>query len=118
MRPVATLSALERTAHKKLDVLRRRVARLFQGLDGNSRALSHHLTETGLSYTAINLQTFWSNWCRAHYLSCALGTVSVGGSAITSNFGFTSSSDAMAKAIHIVRGGKSPPHTWHSYQEP
>src|SRR5258708_1081364 len=83
LRVVTHLGRLDRFAQKKLGVLGRRAGNLVMSLDGSGVKLSAHLRESELSVLTINLQSFWSNWCRAFYLSCAMGAQTTRGKSVS-----------------------------------
>jgi len=118
MRAVANLGRLDRLARRKLGILGRRAGRLVTGFDGAGLTLSAHLREAELSLLTIGLQSFWSNWCRAYYLSCAVGTRTTRGNVVSNSAGITSFNEAMAMAIQITRGSKVPPNAWRPHEEP
>jgi hypothetical protein len=114
---VYNLRQLDRHARSKLLRFERRARLLRAKLDDAGRLLDEHQLEAELSYLVINLQSYWSNWSRAFYLSGALGTISVSGVTVSSALGLTSERDAMTVAI---RGTliPSPPPVWPSHKEP
>jgi hypothetical protein len=119
MRRVSSLKYLDRHAHTKLSRFERRARLLrFQRNDGGD-TLDTHQIEAEVGSLVINIQSYWSNWCRAFYLSAALGGVTVSGSVITSTLRITSEHDALTVAItRSLTPSKPPPPSWHPYQEP
>jgi hypothetical protein len=113
------LRALDRHARTKLARFQRRARLLRTGHDDAGRMLDLHQLETELGGLVINLQTYWSNWCRAFYLSGALGTVSASGAALSSVLGLTSEHDALTVAITgSLSPSRPPPPDWPSNKEP
>jgi hypothetical protein len=81
--------------------------------------LDIHQLETELGLLVINLQSYWSNWCRALYMSSVFGTVTVSGAAISSGVGIYSERDALTVAIRgTLTPSRPPPLHWQSHQEP
>jgi hypothetical protein len=113
------LKDLDRHAQKKLFRFGRRVRLLRLGHDDGTRLLDAHQREIEMSALIVNLLSFWSNWCRAFYLSSALGAVSASGAPVSSGLRITSEHDALTVAI---TGGltpsKPPPSVWPSRREP
>lgn len=119
MRRAANLRVLDDHAQTKLSRFGRRVALLRRAEDDAGRSLDSHQLETELSHAVINLQSFWSNWCRAYYLSGALGTQSSSGATISSGLSLSNERDALTVAIKGTLTPKHPaPPTWPPYQEP
>jgi hypothetical protein len=119
MRRCSDLRALDRHARAKLGRFQRRARLLRTGHDDASRTLDLHQLETELGGLVINLQTYWSNWSRAFYLSGALGTVSVSGAPLSSALGLTSEHDALTAAITgSLSPARTPPAAWPSNKEP
>jgi hypothetical protein len=119
MRRCSDLRALDRHAHAKLSRFQRRARLLRMGYDDAARSLDLHQLETEIGGLVINLQTYWSNWCRAFYLSGALGTVSASGGALSSGLGLSSEHDALTVAITgSLSPSKPPPPIWPSRSEP
>src|SRR5689334_21731995 len=92
------LVRLERQARKRLDRFLRRARLLDQGLDDAGMPLDEHLLQVEIASTIINLQSFWSNWSRAYYLSACFGTVSISGVVINSALPIANIHDALTVA--------------------
>jgi hypothetical protein len=119
MRRRSKLQDLDRHAGIKLSRFERRVGLLRLGHDDAARPLDLHQIETELGTIVINIQSYWSNWCRAFYLSTAIGTVSVSGGTLSSALGLTSERDALTVAITgSLSPPTPPPSVWPSYREP
>jgi hypothetical protein len=119
MRRRTNLRALDRHARKKLSRFGRRVKLLGFGRDDKGRSLDLHQRETELALVVINIQSYWSNWSRAFYLSAALGAVSASGSALSSTLGLVSEHDALTVAIKgSLHPTRSTPMQWPSSSEP
>jgi hypothetical protein len=119
MRRRSKLQDLDRHAQVKFSRFERRVGLLRLGRDNAARPLDLHQLETELGTIVINMQSYWSNWCRAFYLSTALGTVSASGGALSSALGLTSEQDALTVAITgSLSPSRPPPSVWPSYREP
>jgi hypothetical protein len=119
MRWVSSLKHLDRHAHTKLSRLERRARLLRFQRDDKGNILDIHQIETEVGSLIINTQSYWSNWCRAFYLSGALGGVTISGTVISNGLGITSEHDALTVAItRSLTPSKPPPPSWSAYQEP
>lgn len=119
MRHFRDLSALER----KVDVRVKRASRRAHNIAIGRSTLGHPLdlnqVEAQTAALVINLQSFWSNWCRSYYLSVALGSYSSSGLFIRSGLPINSDHDALTVAIRGSLTPKKPiPPQWAGYQEP
>jgi hypothetical protein len=117
MRRVANLTKLELHAGRKLSRLQRRAELLRSGRDDATRLLDEHQIETELCGLTINLQGYWSNWCRAFYMSSTLGTVSRSGVRVVSRHPVTTEHDALTVAIKSKLISPSP-SPWENHREP
>jgi hypothetical protein len=119
MRRVSNLKHLDRHARTKISKFERRARLLRSQRDDMGSALDTHQLETEVGSLVINVQSYWSNWCRAFYLSGALGGVTVSGTVISSGLGITSEHDALTIAItRSLTPSRPPPPSWPTYQEP
>lgn len=119
MRHRSHLRALYRHVDAKLSRFERRVLLLRLGRDDGGRPLDLHQLETELAAVVLNIQSYWSNWSRAYYLSTALGTMSISGAFFFSALELVSEHDALTVAITgRLRPQKPPPSVWPSSKEP
>jgi hypothetical protein len=119
MRRRSRLRDLDGHARTKLARFERRIRLLRLGQDDLSRSLDPHQLETEVSGLVINLLSYWGNWCRAFYLSGALGATSMTGILLSSALNIRSEHDAMTVAIKgTLTPSTPPPPSWPSYQEP
>lgn len=119
MRRVYDLDYLERHSRRKLFRFDRRVLLIQTRLDDVSRSLDHHQAEMEMAQLVINLQSYWSNWCRAFYFSTALGAVSRSGVQLISSIPLATEHDALTVAINGRINSSSPSlPPWPSYREP
>lgn len=82
-------------------------------------ALDIHQLETEVGSLIINIQSYWSNWCRAFYLSGSLGAVTVSGTVISTCLRIRSEHDALTLAItRSLTPSRPPPPSWPAYLEP
>jgi hypothetical protein len=117
MRPVLDLGHLERHSRQRLYRFDRRARLIRAGLSDDARPLDVHQLETEMALLMVHLQAYWSNWCRAFYLSVSVGTLSRSGINLISAIPLPTERDAMTVAIK----GKlipNPPARWQSHQEP
>jgi len=119
MRRVSNLKHLDRHARTKISRFERRARLLRFQRDDLGNALDTHQLETELGSLVINVQSYWSNWCRAFYLSGALGTVTSSGTLISSGLSIRSEHDALTVEITRSLTPSTPsPATWPVYREP
>ena len=119
MRRVRLLKTLVFSGVRKLNRFERRTGLLRRGLDDQSRSLDQHQLEAEIGNLVINLQSYWSNWCRAYYLSTALGVTSTGGTLVSSALGIATEHQAITVAITgSLTPPRAPPAIWPSYREP
>jgi len=119
MRRVSNLKHLDRHARTKFSRFERRARLLRSQRDDLGNTLDIHQLETEIGALVINIQSFWSNWCRAFYLSGALGSVTVSGTVISSGLRIRSEHDALTVAITgSLTPSKPPPPSWPAHREP
>lgn len=116
MRRVSRLRRLELHAATKFARLRRRIGLLRLAENDAGIRLDEHQVQVELSQQVINLQSYWSNWCRAYFMSGTLGTLSVTGTTVASALNLASEQDALLIAKH----GRIHPNAApvQHYQEP
>ena len=119
MENVAALDILSNHARHKFRRIDRRAAALRQRLTTEGKNLNEHEFETETSSLVINIQSYWSNWCRSFYVSSCLGATSATGVNISSGLGPLSEHQALTVAIKgTLTPAKAPPAVWSSAQEP
>ncbi len=114
MRRATRLYQLRRTAEQRITRFRRLVVVLRRSIDQSERIRL-------ASFIAINLQTLWSNFCRAHYLSCMIESRTTSGWTIRVGTPGLSEFDAIGAAIVACGRTPTPAVTggrWHSKDEP
>jgi hypothetical protein len=78
-------------------------------LRGSRPRVGDGVTERGGARLCIELQSYWSNWSRAYYLSCAVGCRSIAGNPISSASGQPLTEfQALALAVRFFRGNANP----------
>lgn len=95
MRPVRYLPSLQRSAVTRLVFL-------WTTLDPGARVDRREL-DRRVAYATVETANVWDSYCRAFYLSCALGTHDRTGSLIVGVTRFRGESDAIGNAIAIAK---------------
>jgi hypothetical protein len=78
-------------------------------LRGSNPRIGDGVAERGGARMCIDVQSYWSNWSRAYYLSCAVGCRSIAGNRISSALGQPlNENQALAIAVRYYRRNASP----------
>lgn len=117
MRRVQKLQSLDIRAQRRFAAFERRAFMLRSLLSDSGNPIDRHQVEAEITHLVINMQTFWSNWCRSLYLSSCFGARTTSGNLAISALPLVSDDDAITVAI---KGALVPVPVlpWPSWNEP
>lgn len=118
MDSATSLAVLQRHASVKFSRFNRRIQLLKINIDDNGRQLNDHQKEAEAGHLVINIQTYWSNWSRAFYISGCLGATTVTGGRLSSTIAILNPHHAITVAIRGTLPTPQTPSSWPSQKEP